>query len=163
MFYLGNIYTQTDEFDKMVETMEEVLKINPNHSQALNHLAYSLADKGLQIEKSYKMAKKALLLEPESAYILDTVGWILYKKGEYTKAQTYLEKAVNKEPKEALILEHLGDVYVRLKKFQKAIDIYKKALLIEVDDERKKIIEAKLSTSLSKAESFRKPASKNPE
>ncbi len=162
LFYMGNLHSQNGEFHQMVKTIEKVLELNPNHFQALNYLAYSLADKNLQIDRAFQMAKKALLLSPDNGYILDTVGWILYKKGEFREAKFYLEKAVKKEPKEALILEHLGDVYVQLNYIQKAIDIYKKALVLESDDERKVLIKNKLSSSLSKAESIRTPAGQSP-
>ena len=76
------------------------------------------------------MIEIALKAEPENPAYLDSMGWVLYKLGEYKEAAvTYLEKAVAKPTGgDATIWDHLGDCYARLKQMDKAKDAWKKAL-----------------------------------
>ncbi len=87
------------------------LEFNPNHPYVLNYLGYAWADKGENLDKARDMIKKAAALQPEDGYITDSLGWILYRDGNYTDAVKYLEKAVELLPYDAVINDHLGDAY----------------------------------------------------
>ena len=144
-FYLGTLYGEKGDFDKMVKSIEKVIEINPDHFHALNHLAYSFAEKRIHLDRALVMSQRALNLDPENPIILDTVGWVFYQKGQWEQSRFYLEKAVKKDSGEAIIVEHLGDVYLKLNFTKKAVDMYKKALELENDDKRKAEIQDKLS------------------
>jgi tetratricopeptide (TPR) repeat protein len=76
----------------------KVLEVNDQNVVALNNLAFLLTDLGPRVDEALTLAQKASELAPESAYVQDTLGWVLYRKGLYPSAIQYLEKAVSKEP-----------------------------------------------------------------
>ena len=82
--------------DDAVGNYEQALKISPKNFIALNNLAYIYLQMNLldQVEKN---AMKALELQPNQAYVLDTYGKILLARKEYQRALTYFSKAVSDE------------------------------------------------------------------
>ena len=73
-----------------------VLELDASNLFALNNLAYSLvvADP----DEASKLAQRAAELAPDNAAVQDTLGWVYYRKGNYTTALPYLKAAVTKEP-----------------------------------------------------------------
>jgi len=71
---------RTDDSDSLYE---EALRINPEFSLALNNYAYSLSERGLQLERALGMARKALEVAPDNPSYLDTIGWIYFRLGRY--------------------------------------------------------------------------------
>ncbi|MBW1823796.1 MAG: tetratricopeptide repeat protein [Deltaproteobacteria bacterium] len=89
------------------------------------------------------MVKKALQLKPQDGYIIDSLGWVYFKKGEYKKAVKHLEKAVEYAPDDAIIREHLGDAYLKTDFKDRALEMYEGALTLDPEkDELKKKIES---------------------
>jgi tetratricopeptide (TPR) repeat protein len=88
---------------------EEILKANPNHVPALNNLAMILGEStGEDLKRAYQLAQQAITLSPDETLIADTLGWILYKKGEFKRAQRYLSEAAAKFLDDAMIQFHHG-------------------------------------------------------
>jgi Tfp pilus assembly protein PilF len=105
-------------------------------------LAYTYAELGKNLEDATAMAAHALELQPNDGYILDTIGWIHFKKGEDEEAIKYLEAAHRAKSDEAIIAEHLGDAYLRHQMWQKAQKMYIRAAELERDlDHNRKIME----------------------
>ena len=77
--------------------------------------------------------KKALILDPENGYFLDTLGWVEFKRKNYQSAVYFLEKAVSILPKSSEIIDHLGDCYLMLNREREAFFEWKKALKYEKD------------------------------
>ena len=75
-----------------------VLEVDASNLIALNNLAYSLAMADPVPDEAPKFAQRALELAPENATVQDTLGWVYYRKKNYTAALTYLKAAVAKEP-----------------------------------------------------------------
>jgi Tfp pilus assembly protein PilF len=73
-----------------------VLELDPDNLKALNDLAYLLSL--TNPDEALKYGLRALEMEPDNAAILDTVGWIYYRKGAYNTAKSYLVHAVDKRP-----------------------------------------------------------------
>jgi tetratricopeptide (TPR) repeat protein len=90
------------------------------------------------------MIKKALEKKPDDGYIIDSLGWVYFKRGEYEKALIEIDKAYQKLPNDPTIAEHLGDVYAILKNYAKAKEHYERSIALEKDNEKKKIIKKKL-------------------
>ena len=57
------------------------------------------------------MIEKAVRQRPEDGFIVDSLGWALYRLGDYSGAVIYLERAVLLEPGDPIINNHLGDAY----------------------------------------------------
>ena len=86
-----------------------VLEIDPEHVDALNALGYSLANHTTRYKEAYELVQKAFSLNSEAYYILDSMGWVLYKLGRTSDAVEYLRKAFELNP-DPEIAAHLGEV-----------------------------------------------------
>ncbi|MBI1336933.1 MAG: tetratricopeptide repeat protein [Phycisphaera sp.] len=94
-----------------------------------NQLGYTWAFEGRRLDEAQRMIQTALDLDPQSAAFLDSMGWVLYKKGQFGEAVGFLEKAVAADdPPHSVILEHLGDAYYRLNRKPDAVAKWKQAL-----------------------------------
>ena len=137
--------------------MDKVVEADSNHVQALNYLAYSLAELNKDLDRAEKLAMRAVQLDPTDAFIKDTLGWVYFQKGQYKKAVDYLEKAHKSLPDVSVIAD-LGDAYLKLQQIEKAHQTFEKAIGVESDVERKVKIQNKI-TELRKGVTDRKPAS----
>jgi Tfp pilus assembly protein PilF len=124
--------------------MKKVLNLNQDHIQALNYLAYTYAELGIELPEAEKLARKALKLKPKDAYIKDTLGWILYKEGKLKEAVQTLENAHQMNPEESIIAEHLGDAYYQYQLFTKAKDMYERAARVEKNEDNVRKLETKI-------------------
>jgi len=131
LFQLGAIYDKMGNFEKMIVQMKEVLRLDPNHADALNYLGYSYADRGIHLDEALKLIQKAMTLKPNMGYITDSLGWVYFKLGDYEKARIELEKANQLTPDDPIVTEHLGDSYYKLHRIEKAVEFYEKALKLE--------------------------------
>jgi len=78
-----------------IEQYRKVLEREPENAQALNDLAYLVADYGNQPDEALKYAQKAVELSPDAPSFYDTLGWILYRKALYPEAVKYLQLATS--------------------------------------------------------------------
>jgi len=138
------LYEKSGNSEKAIDAMEEVLKVDPEHANALNFIGYTWADKGMNLERAEEMIRKALSKKPDDGYILDSMGWVYFKKNDYKKALEYIQKASEKLPDDPTITEHLGDIYSALGAKEKAQQFYEMAIKLEKDEIKKKSIEKKL-------------------
>lgn len=125
--------------------MHRVLELKPDHAEALNFIGYSWADKNINLDKAYEYIKKAVELEPESGYIRDSLGWVLFRLGKLESALEELVRALELEPGDAHIYDHLGDVYRALQKYSEAREAYLKAAEMFDDDQKRAAIKEKLN------------------
>ncbi|MBK1734042.1 hypothetical protein CKO15_01835 [Halorhodospira abdelmalekii] len=104
-----------------------VLAQAPHDPHAQNALGYTLADQGRDLEEAYELISRALARRPESAAILDSKGWVLYRMGELERALEYLERAFEKE-QDAEIAAHLGEVLWELGERERARAVWREAV-----------------------------------
>lgn len=90
--------------------MEKALALMPDSPVILNHLAYSLVERGEEIPRAITMLQQATKLAPDEPAYLDSLGWAYFRAGQGDLALPLLEKAVASAPGESDISEHLGDV-----------------------------------------------------
>lgn len=143
-FYYGTILDHLGQSEKSIAEMNQVLQLDSNHVQALNFLAYTYAEKGLKLVEAEDLARRALKLQPSDGFILDTMGWVLFKQGRYQESLHFLESAFRERSKESVIAEHLGDVYYRLQLPEKAKSMYSRALENERDEKKVREIRDKM-------------------
>ncbi|MCZ6875241.1 MAG: tetratricopeptide repeat protein, partial [bacterium] len=86
---------------------------------------------GVHLDESIGAIQRALEIEPENGYFLDSLGWAYYKNGWYEKALLELKSAVAAVPDDPVIQEHLGDVYMRLRRLRKARQAWEKSLSLK--------------------------------
>jgi len=128
----------------MTTQMKEVLRLNPNHADALNYLGYSYSERGIHLDEALKLIEKAMTLKPNMGYITDSLGWVYYKLGDYQRAVTELQKANLLTPDDSTISEHLADSYLKLNRIEKAAEFYEKALKLEPKPDQKERLEKKI-------------------
>ncbi|GAB6161976.1 tetratricopeptide repeat protein [Desulfothermus naphthae] len=137
LFQLGTIYYKLKDINKSLSIMEKILKKDPDDASALNFIGYTLIDMGTDLKRGYELVKKALLIEPNNGYFLDSLAWYYYKTKEYKKAWEYIKKAVQNTKLDPTIWEHYGDIAVKIKNLKEAKKGYKNALLNKPEDPSK--------------------------
>ena len=106
----GVAYEQIGEWDKAEKDLLLSLKADPNQAYVINYLAYSWIEQGIKIEKSLNMLEKANKLKSNDPYIIDSLGWALFKLKRYNKSKEYLQSAVRLMPGDPIVNDHYGDV-----------------------------------------------------
>jgi tetratricopeptide (TPR) repeat protein len=91
--WLGNIEARKGNMGAALEQFKRVAEADPSNAQAANNLAYLLAEYNNKPEEALKYAERAVQLRPDDPSYCDTMGWILYRKGLYTQALSYLQRA----------------------------------------------------------------------
>jgi tetratricopeptide (TPR) repeat protein len=114
LMQIGMIHDELKHYAAAREAYEKLLTLNPNFSPALNNLAYLYSERLGQADKAHKMAERARQLLPYDPYTADTLGWILYKRGEYTRALGLIQESVLKLPAEPEVQFHLGMTHYML-------------------------------------------------
>ena len=109
---LGNI-------ELLERDLREILTIFPEDADALNALGYSLTNLTTRYEEAYQLISKALQINGNSFYILDSMGWICFKRGELERAIFFLEKAYELS-KDEEITSHLIEVLNASGEYEKA-------------------------------------------
>ena len=84
-----------DRLDILEKDLLRIITREPNHAQALNALGYTLAEHTDRYPEAYGYIKRALDLNPKDFYILDSMGWVLYRMGRLEEAKDYLRQAMN--------------------------------------------------------------------
>ena len=81
------------------------------------------------VDEAEKLIKRALVIEPDDGFYVDSLGWVYYQQGDYSRAVAELERAVNLTGNDPTITEHLGDAYRKLGKLRDARHQYEDALV----------------------------------
>src|SRR5262249_37998271 len=130
--------------------MKRLLDQNGESVMALNFIGYSYADRGIQLEQAQVLLERAVALRPDDGFILDSLGWLLVKRGQLDLARATLERADRLAPFEPEVLLHLGEVYLRGGQQARARDLFRAGLALDPVgrvraglEERMKKLEAK--------------------
>ena len=97
-----------NRLDDMERLLRRILVLQPDNSQALNALGYSLADRNLRLDEALTMVRQAHELSPADPFIVDSLGWVEYRMGHYDAAATLLAQAYSSR-KDTEIAAHLGE------------------------------------------------------
>ncbi|MHB8849066.1 MAG: tetratricopeptide repeat protein, partial [Burkholderiales bacterium] len=116
-----------NHLDIMEADLRHLLKLQPDHAQALNALGYTLADHNIRLPEALNLLQEALKLAPNDAYILDSMGWAQYRVGNLPMAADFLSRAYSKLP-DPEIAAHLGEVLWVQGKHDEARQVWEKAL-----------------------------------
>ncbi len=123
-----------------------MISIDPKHAEAYNYVGYMYAERGQNLDEAIQLIGKALDLEPENGYFIDSLGWAYYQQGRYPEALKELKRAVvkTKEP-DPVIYEHLGDALIKNGLDEDALAAWEKALKLDpaADGVKKKVDDLK--------------------
>ncbi|MSQ93428.1 MAG: tetratricopeptide repeat protein [Gemmataceae bacterium] len=143
-YVLSNIYSASKQQAKSEEQLHLILKIDPDNATANNDLGYLWADQAKNLAAAEAMIRKALDLDrvqrrrnpnfslaedKDNAAYVDSLGWVLFRRGQVEEAKKELERAAALDGGEdPTIYDHLGDVYNRLKMRPEASRVWQRAL-----------------------------------
>ena len=142
----GTSYERLGIWDKAEKDFKKSLELKPDQPYVLNYLAYSWLEKGVNLEESLEMLKKADFLKQNDGYIIDSLGWGFYLNNDYVEAERLLRRAVELMPTEPVIIDHYADILWKLNKNIQARYFWKQAQNLESSDKefidtiKKKII-----------------------
>ena len=115
----GISFERTGLWDKAEKDFLNSLDAKPDQAYVLNYLAYSWIEKNQKIEKSLDMLRKADNLRKDDPYIIDSLGWALFKLKSYKEAEIHLQKAVKLLPSDPIVNDHFADIlWINNKKIQ---------------------------------------------
>jgi len=97
-----------DQLDMLEADLRKLIKLKPDFAHAYNALGYTLADRTTRIAEALELLEKALKLEPDDAFIQDSMGWALFKAKRYAEAVDFLRRAHAARP-DPEIAAHLGE------------------------------------------------------
>jgi tetratricopeptide (TPR) repeat protein len=144
---LHNVYAAMRDFAKAEEQLRLMLQADPNDATANNNLGYLWADQGKNLEEAERLIRKALELDrqqkrivaavtiegdADNAAFVDSLGWILFRRGRFEEARTWLEKATQLAGGEddPTVWDHLGEVDFQLRKMDEARRAWQRSLVL---------------------------------
>jgi len=136
LFYARGIaHERSDNMDGAEADFRAALAIRPEQPQVLNYLGYSLVEEQRNLDEALGMIELAVEKSPQSGYIVDSLGWVLYRLGRYEEAVVQMEKAVQLLPVDPVVNDHLGDVLWAVGRDREAEFQWRRALsFIDPDD-----------------------------
>ena len=97
------------------------------------------------------MIERAVAARPNDGYITDSLGWVLYRLGQFEQAVPHMERAAELLPTDPIINDHLGDVLYKVGRRNEAIFQWKRALSFDPEPEAAEMIRLKLEIGLDAA------------
>jgi Flp pilus assembly protein TadD len=149
-FSLGISYERVGKWQIAEKNLLKALQLRPNHPSILNYLGYSWVEQGLQLDRAQRMIRRAVKQRPRDGYIIDSLGWALYRLGNIQGAVKQLERAVLIRPEDPTINDHLGDIYWSIGRKNEARFQWNRALILEPEKDQIPVIKRKLRVGLPK-------------
>ena len=100
---------KVNRVDVLEASLRKLIELKPDHAHAYNALGYTLADRNERLSEAEELIGKALKLAPNDAFIMDSMGWVLYRMGRNREALDFLQRAYTLRP-DGDIAAHLGEV-----------------------------------------------------
>ncbi|NQV55915.1 MAG: tetratricopeptide repeat protein [Rhodospirillales bacterium] len=126
----------------------KALELSPDQPFVLNYLGYSWVEQGKNLDRARKMIETAVKMRPRDGYIVDSLGWVLFRLGDIKGAVKHLERAVVLRPEDPTVNDHLGDVYWKVGRRNEARFQWERALILEPEQEFIPKIKEKLRKGL---------------
>ncbi len=112
LYYARGIANERlSNWDASESDFRRALELNPEQPQVLNYLGYSLVEKQEKLDEALAMIERAVAAQPDQGYIVDSLGWALYRLGRYEEAVGHMEHAAELMAVDPVVNDHLGDVY----------------------------------------------------
>ena len=138
LYRRGGAFERLGDYVKSDKDLLKSLEIEPDDAYVLNYLAYSWLERNYKIDFAMQMLEKAYDQEPEDAFIIDSIGWAHYLKGNYIKAEELLKKAIQIMPDDPIVNDHYGDILWNLDRKIEAQYYWKSVLSFNDSEEEMK-------------------------
>jgi tetratricopeptide (TPR) repeat protein len=135
LYGLGVASEKTGDVRGAVTALKRLLRARPRDASALNYLGYLYADRGIHLQEAVLLIGRALEIEPENGYFIDSLGWAYFRLGRIEEARQELERA-SALAADAVIFDHLGDVYRRLGRNEKAREAWGRSLELDPQNDQ---------------------------
>jgi tetratricopeptide (TPR) repeat protein len=150
LFYFRGISLERDgQWQRAEADFLKALELQPEQPYVMNYLAYSWVEQKVHLDEAQDMLVRAVELRPNDGYIVDSLGWVYYRLGDYEDAVTYLERAVELRPQDPVINDHLGDAYWRVGREQEARFQWRRSLSFKPEADQVPVIDAKIESGLT--------------
>jgi tetratricopeptide (TPR) repeat protein len=149
-FELGTVLDKQKKFADAESAFRSVLTRDPDNATALNYIGYMLAERGERLDESVTYLKHALVLEPENASFLDSLGWAYFKADKLDLAEANLRRAADQLKTNSVIQEHFGQVLFKLGRYDEAIAAWTLALSGDGDSIDKADVDKKIRAAKQK-------------
>ena len=151
-YALGISYERQNKWQEAEDAFKKALELSNRHPFVLNYLGYSWIERGMNYNEALYMIFEAHRKNSEDGHIIDSLGWALYKMGNYENAVKVLERASEYLPSNAVVFEHLGDAYYQVGRKNEAKYQWQHALHATEDKEDLDIIavQEKLKNGMEK-------------
>jgi Flp pilus assembly protein TadD len=120
----GNVSSAVNHFRKAID-------IKDGHPMLYNNLAYAYAESNEYLNEAQKLVKEAIKDDPENPVLLDTQGWVLFKRGVFEEAIEQLNAALAEDPDSKTIRSHLVNVYRWLGQEERAVEIISEGIRLK--------------------------------
>ncbi|MDH3913039.1 MAG: tetratricopeptide repeat protein [Rhodospirillales bacterium] len=147
-YFRGIALERSGQWERAEPDLLKALDLQPDHPYVMNYLAYSWVEQETNLEQAEAMLVRAVQLRKDDGFIVDSLGWVYYRLGEYDKAVVRLERAVELQPQDPVINDHLGDVYWKVGRRQEARFQWRRALNLEPEADTVPVIETKIESGL---------------
>ncbi|MDY5814096.1 MAG: tetratricopeptide repeat protein [Bacteroides sp.] len=125
---LGDCQHSKDKLPEAYAAYDSALVYNPENIAVLNNYAYYLSLEKRDLERAEEMSYRTVKAEPNNPTYADTYAWILFERGDYTRARIHIDNALKNGGDESdVVLEHCGDIYAMLGLTDEAVDYWKRA------------------------------------
>jgi tetratricopeptide (TPR) repeat protein len=125
---IGTIYDLKGEGQKAEAYYRKALEIKRDFGPAANNLAWNLSERGGNIDEALTYAQIAKEQMPNSAAVMDTLGWVYLLKASYLNAIAEFQDSLARDPSNPVVNYHLGLAYHKNKEQAKAQEYFQKAL-----------------------------------
>jgi tetratricopeptide (TPR) repeat protein len=116
------------QWEEAEADFRKALELNPDQPQVLNYLGYSMVERRMNLDEALAMIERAVAARPDSGYIVDSLGWVLYRLGRYEEAVPHMERAAELMPVDPVVNDHLGDALWAVGRHREAEFQWKRAL-----------------------------------
>ena len=144
----GIAHERVKDWPKADADFRRSLELRPGQPQVLNYLGYSLVERRENLDEALALIEEAVTAQPDNGYIVDSLGWVLYRLGKFDEAVEPMELATELMATDPIVNDHLGDVYWMVGRYFEAEFQWKRALSFDPEEAEADRIRRKLEVGL---------------
>jgi len=149
LFYQRGIaFERSKQWQRAEPDFRKALELEPGQPLVLNYLGYKWVERGENLAEAQTMIEKAVEQRPDDGFIVDSLGWVLYRLGDFDGAVGHLQKAVELKPVDAVLNDHFGDALWMVGRHTEARFQWKRSLSFEPEETDAERIRRKLAAGL---------------
>lgn len=131
-YYLATTHENLNQSEQTEKHLRACLDHDPNDADVLNFLGYHLAEEDRKLGEAEDLLERALQMDPENGFYLDSLGWIYYRQGKAELAVDYIQRAIRAMGSDdAILRDHLGDAFLLNRDIANAVSQWRRALVLD--------------------------------